>query len=248
MAQICKNGGRMVRANFYESELYSGSPDAPDCHFLDDRVLDAVQCLRNWSGAPIKITSTFRTELHNNTLERASATSQHLTGRAIDFRWESGADHDKYVKRIREALICSENANEYDVQVLTNCIYTHGVRGIGFYEDILHIDTRLGIDGNPPQMGMWDLTNNKYDKFKLTGDWYRQSIENGGSQFCNELNTTPPKGEKKNIFEKIGNAFIWGGYEYDQDGQAVHRKDFLYFILVIFLIIIFTIAFINTKK
>jgi hypothetical protein len=98
-----------------------------------------------------------------------------------------------------------------------------------------------------PEMAMWDLSNNKYDKFKLTGQWYRDSVEAGGSTFCNNLNVAPPKGEKKNIFQKIGNAFLWGGDEYNEDGQSVHREDFLWLIFIIFLIIMFATAYLTNK-
>ena len=51
MAQIYKNGTRMVRDNFSEMELYSGSVNAPESHYLSDNVLDWLPTSSSRSGA-----------------------------------------------------------------------------------------------------------------------------------------------------------------------------------------------------
>ena len=75
MAQISKNGTRMMRNNFSEMELYSKSVNAPDSHFLSDNVLDWLQNFRDWSGEPICVSSTYRTKAHQLLLVEAGITT-----------------------------------------------------------------------------------------------------------------------------------------------------------------------------
>jgi len=75
-----------VTENFNMKELYSTSFNAPEEHFLDDRVIRALQYIRSASGVPIKVTSTYRTLAHNTAIG-GSKRSQHMQGRAIDFQF-----------------------------------------------------------------------------------------------------------------------------------------------------------------
>jgi len=127
-----RNVNTLVTENFTEAELYSNAPDAPDAHFLDDNVIEALQYIRDLSGKPIRVTSTYRTPTYN-TLIGGSSTSQHLVGRAIDFHWLQ--DNDVELQRFKAEFL------KTDSQLRQN-LFDMGVRGIGFYETFLHIDTR----------------------------------------------------------------------------------------------------------
>lgn len=246
MAQICKSDVNQVRTNFNALELYSGSIDAPDCHYLSDNVLNAVQELREWSGMPIRILSTYRTELHNSSLKRASSNSQHLYGKAIDFQWVGSRNQDDFMKRIREALICSQTANPSDVSTLTAILFNNNIRGIGLYKTFIHLDDR-GSSNDPdievslPPMSIWDETNNKYDNYKLTSAWWAQSIASGMSGFCGNP-TVPPKSKKKSTLTNLLRA-IRGEEEFEQDGIGIYGQDFLWWIIIVVALILAYITF-----
>jgi len=241
VATIYKGGTRQITTNFNEAELYSGSFNAPDSHFLDDNVINAVQCLRNWSMSPIEIVSTFRTPEHNATLLGSATNSQHLIGRAIDFKWVNPEVHDVMMKRLREAMVCPDDPDNFiDSESIGNCLWNNQIRGIGFYETFMHIDTREPLDSSLAwwqlPMSIWDFTNGKYDPYKLTSKWYADSVEAGESTLCGTF--TPPPSEKKTLIEKIINALL-GGRDYDEDGVLAipFNQIFIWFILIVLAIV-----------
>ena len=54
-----------ISKNFLQSEFYSGSPDASEFHYLNDKIVPLAQYLRDYFDTPIKVNSTFRTKYHN---------------------------------------------------------------------------------------------------------------------------------------------------------------------------------------
>lgn len=155
MATITNNSD-FVRANFRNSEVYSKCSDAPSSHYLDDVTLDALQTIRNWSGQPIRVTSTYRTNLCNQ-LAGGSEYSQHLQGKAIDFQWINNNAY--WIEAFRNEMKC-RGPLWLDLRAI-------GIGGFGFYDTFVHIDSRAGL-------AAWDystLYDNEFiNSAFLTGD------------------------------------------------------------------------------
>jgi len=139
--QICKNSNKQLALNFMESEFYSGSFNAPDCHYLDTNLIKAVQIIRNYYGVPVAINSTFRTVEHNLSIGGASH-SQHLTGHALDFTFSDKTYLDLYYNEI---------VNKGELYYRLKAI---GINGLGMYDTFMHIDTR-------PNSAFWDNSKKK---------------------------------------------------------------------------------------
>lgn len=122
--------------NFSLAELYSRSPDAPQQHWIDDDVVNALQAIRDWCGVPIVVTSTYRTPEHNGAVG-GSMNSMHLEGRAIDFAFME--DNEEWIAELQRHI-------KYD-GVMKEVLLSHGIRGFGYYDNFVHIDTRL-VDGS----------------------------------------------------------------------------------------------------
>lgn len=136
MAQIHQGSNAQIRDNFKEKEFFSGCADAPSPHFLDDATMDAVQAVRTWSGKPVRITSTYRTDLCNQ-LAGGSTYSQHKLGKAIDFQWIDPTDNAYFVAAFRNEMKCRGP--------LFNQLRDLGVGGFGFYDTFIHLDSRPGL-------------------------------------------------------------------------------------------------------
>lgn len=121
-----------VTENFNMKELYSNSFNAPEEHFLDDRVIRALQYIRSASGVPIKVTSTYRTLAHNTAIG-GSKRSQHMVGRAIDFQ---------FVNNNQQELIRLHTQMDDKDGPLRAALWDLGVRGFGYYSTFAHIDVR----------------------------------------------------------------------------------------------------------
>ena len=91
---------------------------------LDMRVVSAIQMIRDYFGKPITVTSAYRGVAYNKEIGGASK-SQHLLGKAIDFK-VSGIAPSKV-----QAFIKS------DWKKL-------GITGLGIYSTFTHIDVRSG--------------------------------------------------------------------------------------------------------
>jgi uncharacterized protein YcbK (DUF882 family) len=128
-----RNRNIQLTENFLESELYSTDPNAPDSHYLDDRVVQALQYIRTLTGKPIRVTSTYRSPEYN-ALIGGSESSQHLYGRAIDFQWITNNEDE--LTRFHTEL-------DSEGSQLKEDLYNIGVRGFGYYKTFVHIDTRL---------------------------------------------------------------------------------------------------------
>lgn len=62
--------------------------DGSDPVFVEEELTALLEAIRQHFGRPVIITSGFRTAAHNAALAQASPHSQHLYGRAADFRVE----------------------------------------------------------------------------------------------------------------------------------------------------------------
>ena len=62
--------------------------DGSDPIFVEEELTALLEAIRLHFGCPVAITSGFRTAAHNASIPGASPHSQHLYGRAADFRVE----------------------------------------------------------------------------------------------------------------------------------------------------------------
>lgn len=89
----------------------------------DPLLSEYLQQIREHFGKPVYITSGYRCEKHNASIQNASKTSRHMKGQAADF----------YVSGVKPAEVA-----KYAESI--------GVKGIGLYEagdgNFVHIDTR----------------------------------------------------------------------------------------------------------
>lgn len=78
------DGAAPLSAHFKVREF--ACHDSSDPIFLDSELIELLEAIRGHFGAPVTITSGFRTAAYNARIPHASAHSQHLYGRAADFR------------------------------------------------------------------------------------------------------------------------------------------------------------------
>lgn len=82
---FAKNGDRRLAPDFKVRELRCR--DGSDTVMVDETLTVVLQCIREHFGKPVHITSGYRTAAHNAAVG-GSKSSQHLLGRAADFRVE----------------------------------------------------------------------------------------------------------------------------------------------------------------
>lgn len=95
--------------------------DGSDPVFVSPRLADVLEAIRTHFGAPVTITSGYRTPAHNAATRGSSPRSQHLYGLAADIQVE-GAVPDA-VAAYAETLLPDAG-------------------GIGIYDTFTHIDVR----------------------------------------------------------------------------------------------------------
>lgn len=126
---IIKNTSKRISQDFVESEFFTKDPDyKADGHYLDDRLIDAVQFLRSFFGEKILITSSYRSPEYNAKIGGAM-NSFHTQGRAIDFQ---------FLRRNKEIILEIENS-----PTIREKLKDFGINGLLFYPNFIHIDTRI---------------------------------------------------------------------------------------------------------
>ncbi len=145
---IITNSTEPISKNFTMNEFYSRSLNRPASHFLDDRLIVAVQHIRDTYGVPVKINSSFRTPEHQALLQStnpfAAKNSYHCKGMALDIT----------LSKLKEFQADLESKG-----IMYNWLRSHGISGIGLYETFVHIDTRkadMWYRDNYGQVQVWD--------------------------------------------------------------------------------------------
>ncbi len=129
LLMIIKNTNNRISQDFVESEFFTKDPGYnADGHYLDDRLIDAVQYLRTLFGERIIITSSYRSAEYNARIGGAM-NSFHTQGRAVDFQ---------FLKRNKELISEVENSPE-----IRQRLKEIGINGLLFYPNFMHIDTRI---------------------------------------------------------------------------------------------------------
>ena len=102
----------------------------------DYRLIEAFQALRDFIGRPMIVNSGYRSPLYNRKVG-GSPKSQHVLGRAIDFRINGMAIEDVYQAIRKSGLLGTK------------------IKGLGLYNTFVHIDVRE----NPHSRGysFWDM-------------------------------------------------------------------------------------------
>ena len=125
---IIRNIDRHVSRNFTEKEFFTKDPEyTQDGHYLDPRLIQAVQHIRDVFATPIRINSTFRTHDYNKRIGGAP-NSYHTRGMAVDW------------------MFTQNNMNNLDILKtsphILSAIREMGIKGIIFYPTFVHFDTR----------------------------------------------------------------------------------------------------------
>lgn len=113
-----KGDEQKIAANFRAREFDCQGTGCCTTTLVDERLVEVLQKIRDHFGKPVYLTA-YRCKTHNNRTPNAAPNSYHVYGRAADFHIDGVAPAEiaKYAESI-------------------------GVKGIGLYDDFVHIDTR----------------------------------------------------------------------------------------------------------
>lgn len=114
-----KDGNTYLSKNFQVKEF--ACSDKSDTIFIAPKLITVLQKIRDHFGKPVKITSGYRTESYNNTVDGSSKYSQHLYGTAADIKVTGVKPKD--VAAYIETLMSKSG-------------------GIGLYGTFVHVDVR----------------------------------------------------------------------------------------------------------
>jgi len=147
MITLFKGGTRQLSKNFNERELFSKSKDAPDKHEFPQALLEALQYLRDLSGSPIYINSTYRTQANQDALRKggnpyAVKHSPHTKMIAVDFQFLK--DNKENVQKFH-AFVEGRTYEFKEMRLM-------GVGGFGLYDNFIHLDTRDGVNHEPARL------------------------------------------------------------------------------------------------
>lgn len=116
MTQISKHI-TLDEATKSPTAIRNGIDNVPSIEVTKNMILVATKCfepLREWHCAPIRINSFYRCE-ELNKLVKGSATSQHVTGQAIDM--DAGDDNKKIFDWCKENLEFDQLIWEYGTEL-----------------------------------------------------------------------------------------------------------------------------------
>lgn len=136
-----KRDGETYLSDHFQVKEFA-SHDGADTIYIDEKLIDVLQNIRNHFGAPVTVTSGYRTEKHNAAVGGV-VNSYHTKGMAADIKVKGHTPLEvaQYAQRI-------------------------GIRGIGCYSTWVHVDTRV----TPAYY--WDGDSNPVESFLTgeTGD------------------------------------------------------------------------------
>jgi hypothetical protein len=145
MVLIHRNSVLEIRPHLLEREFFCKSPDfKATSHWLDSCLIDAASVIRQFINSPVMVLSTLRTVSHNIACGGAR-DSYHLKGRAIDLRCG-----------VFQSLV---NENIFRRGELFNALMATGIRGFGFSDTFIHLDSRLSGMLIGPDFGSYSLWN-----------------------------------------------------------------------------------------
>lgn len=128
-----EDGETYLSKNFQVKEF--ASHDGADTIYIDEKLVDVLQDIRDHFGAPVTISSAYRTEEHNAAVGGVE-NSYHTKGMAADIEVSGHTPLE---------------VAQYAEQI--------GVRGIGCYSTWVHVETRV------TSVYYWDGDGNPVDSF-----------------------------------------------------------------------------------
>lgn len=128
-----EDSAESLTENFEKSEFFSACTEFPyDFHFLDEKLVSAIQIIRSYYGQPIQIISSYR-HYDCNRVAGGATLSRHLQAQALDFRFVGrGWEHcyDDFIRDVKGQ------------GCLFQTLVNNGIGGFGAYRTSFHIDTR----------------------------------------------------------------------------------------------------------
>ena len=125
--------GDYLTENFETSEFFSACTEFPyEFHFLDEKLVSAIQIIRSYYDQPIQIISSYR---HHDCNQEAggASLSRHMQAQALDFRFVGAGWKHCYDDFIRDVKMQG---------CLFQTLVNNGIGGFGAYRTSFHIDTR----------------------------------------------------------------------------------------------------------
>ena len=113
-----KGSNEQVATNFKAREFDCQGVGCCTTTIIDEKLINYLQQIRTHFGKPVYLTA-YRCQKHNAATPNAATNSYHIYGRAADFHIDGVKPEEiaKYAESI-------------------------GIKGIGLYDDFVHIDTR----------------------------------------------------------------------------------------------------------
>lgn len=113
-----KGDDQKIATNFRAREFDCQGNGCCDTTIIDEKLVECLQQIRTHFGKPVYLTA-YRCETHNAMIPNAAKNSYHIYGQAADFHIDGVAPAE-----------------------IANYAESIGIKGIGLYEDFVHIDTR----------------------------------------------------------------------------------------------------------
>lgn len=156
--KITRSENDKISKHFTENEFRCKSVDAPKFYWLDARLIVILEIIREFLGVPIFIVSPGRTRRHQLKLVQEGKTetveSFHLIQddkpvKAVD--WSFLYDNEYFMLSLKKEV-------ETD-SLLWRKLRAAGLKGIGFYDTFIHVDTATAPGLHTDSLGQyrtWD--------------------------------------------------------------------------------------------
>lgn len=116
-------GGETRLSPHFKVKEFHSVKDPSDVVKVDEKLLQLLENIRNFTGKPVHINSGYRSPEYNKTIKNASPNSQHRFGKAAD--------------------IVISGVSPAKVAEIAEC-YLGTSGGIGIYKNFTHVDVRNG--------------------------------------------------------------------------------------------------------
>lgn len=127
-----------VSDDFFQSEFYNSNTGLEE-HPISVQLIECFQFLRNYFNRPIIPTSTYRNYVPKDV--DAVKHSTHQYAEAGDLKFRANRVDTFEDERINEEILLLIRQDVLEQGEIFRGLFERGCRGIGIYDDILHIDT-----------------------------------------------------------------------------------------------------------
>nr|WP_319509399.1 D-Ala-D-Ala carboxypeptidase family metallohydrolase [uncultured Draconibacterium sp.] len=127
--------------NFQQKEFFTNDPYFTDnYHEVDDRLVYALQWIRDFTNSPIRVTSSYRGEKYN--AEEGGAPKSYHKKKTLSGKAKTEAIDWQFVKANVIRMKTFRKLYNDESTGLKAELYNRGIRGIIFYNTKIHMDTR----------------------------------------------------------------------------------------------------------